>query len=329
MNIQLTEHNYSDSSVPVVAFAADDHYAMPLAAAISSVIANLDKERKINIFIIDAGISRIKKDKITRLGDRKHVRIEWLKPSKSHRDLLKSLPCGYVGRTCYYKMLVPELLGPEYHQVICLDCDVIVEADINELWNTELGKKYVLAAQDLINPYVSSPFGLKNWQKLGRNVDDELFNTGVLVLNAAKWLKENITLKLVEYLREHHQHVQLCDQDAMNAVFRNNWGRLAPHWNVLPYMNIAGKYSLLSKERHEDLLMHARLLHFCGPSKPWKARYRYQLGERFFHYLDMTDWSGWRPTSWAIDKDFLVHYIRRVQVVLRRWTHSNKLGFNP
>ncbi len=324
MNIQLAKRNNSASSIPVVTFVADDYYAMPLAAAVSSVIANLGKEQKINIFIVDAGISRIKKEKITQLEDQKQVRIEWLKPSQSHRDILKLLPCGYVGRTCYYKILVPELLGSEYQRVIYLDCDVIVEADITELWNTELGNNYVLAVQDLINPCVSSPFGLRNWRELERNVDDELFNAGVLVLNVAKWLKENITQKLVGYLREHHRHIQLCDQDAMNAVFRNNWGRLNPSWNVLPYMNIASNYSLLSKKSHEDLIMHAHLLHFCGPSKPWKARYMYQRGERFFHYLDMTEWSGWRPTSWAIDKDFLVHYIRRVQVVLRRWIHSNK-----
>jgi len=161
---------------------ADDYYAMPLAAAVSSVIANLGKEQKINIFIVDAGISRIKKEKITQLEDQKQVRIEWLKPSQSHRDILKLLPCGYVGRTCYYKILVPELLGSEYQRVIYLDCDVIVEADITELWNTELGNNYVLAVQDLINPCVSSPFGLRNWRELERNVDDELFNTGVLVL---------------------------------------------------------------------------------------------------------------------------------------------------
>lgn len=321
MNIKLTKHNNRNSSVPVVAFVADDHYAMPLAATISSVIANLGKERKINIFIIDAGISRTKKEKIAQLGCHKHARIEWLKPSKSHRDLLKSLPCGYVGRTCYYKMFVPELLGPEYPRVICLDCDMIVEADITELWNRKLGENYVLAVQDLINPYVSSPFGLRNWQELGRDMNDELFNAGVLVLNAAKWLREDVTLQLVKYLKKHHRHIQLCDQDAMNAVFQNNWGRLNTRWNVLPYMNIADRYSLLNKESHEDLLMCAHLLHYCGPSKPWKARYMYQRGERFFHYLDMTDWSGWRPTSWTIDANFLVYYMRRIRVFLRKWVH--------
>jgi lipopolysaccharide biosynthesis glycosyltransferase len=311
------------SDVPVVIFVADDHYAMPLAAAISSVVANLGREQKAHVFIVDGGISRTNKEKIMQSEDPERVRIQWLQPSESHCDLLKSLPCGYVGRTPYYKMLVPDLLGPEYPRIIYLDCDVIVEADITDLWVADLGENSVLAVQDLINPFVSSPFGLRNWRELGRKADDELFNTGVLVLNAAKWHKENVALRLVQYLRDHYQYVQLCDQDAMNAVFRDGWGRLDSRWNVLPYMNIARNYSSLSKKSHENLLTRAYLLHYCGPNKPWNARCRHPQGDRFFHYLDMTAWSGWRPKWWAVDSDVFVYYMRRVLSMLRR-----KFGIN-
>lgn len=306
------------SDVPVVVFVADDHYAMPLAASISSVIANLGREQKAHLFIVDGGISWKNKEKIMQSEDRERVIIQWLQPSESDFDLLRSLPCGYVGRTTYYKMLVHELLGPEYPRIIYLDCDVIVEGDITDLWVADLGENYVLAVQDLINPFVSSPFGLRNWRELGRKEDDELFNTGVLVLNASKWRKENVTLKLMQYLKDHYQYVQLCDQDAMNAVFRDEWGRLDSRWNVLPYMNIARNYSLLSKKSHEDLLRRAYLLHFCGPKKPWNARCGHSQRDRFFHYLDMTAWSGWRPKWWAVDSDVFVYYMRRVLSLLRR-----------
>ena len=323
MSIQVsdesqTEGNTGSSDYPVVVFVADDHYAMPLAAAISSVVVNLGRDQKAHVFIVDGGISRTNKEKIMQSEDRERVRIQWLQPDESHCDLLKSLPCGYVGRTSYYKMLIPELLGPEYSRIVYLDSDVIVEGDITDLCVAELGNNYVLAVQDLINPLVSSPFGLRNWRKLERKADDELFNTGVLVLNAAKWRKENVTLRLVQYLRDHYQYVQLCDQDAMNAVFRGVWGRLNTLWNVLPYMNVARSYSLLSKKSHEDLLTRAHLLHYCGPSKPWNTRCRHPQRDRFFHYLDMTAWSGWRPKWWAVDRNVFVYYMRRVLTILRR-----------
>lgn len=321
-----TEDKIGASSVPVVAFTADNHYAMPLAAALSSVIANLGRGRKLRVFIVDGGVSRTNKDKITQSEDRERVRIEWLKPSESHCDLLKSLPGGYVRKTCYYKIFIPEMLGPEYPRIIYLDGDLIVEADIAHLWDADLGENYVLAVQDLLNPRVSSPFGLKLWRELGRRADDELFNSGVLVLNAARWHKENVRRRLVEYLLDHYRDTRLCDQDAMNAVFRNEWGRLDTRWNVLPYMNQVRSYSLLSKKRHRELLMRAHVLHYCGPSKPWNPRCRHPRRDLFFQYLDMTAWSGWRPKPWTVDTDFFTYYLRRAKTILLKRFGTRKRG---
>jgi lipopolysaccharide biosynthesis glycosyltransferase len=314
--------NISGTDTPVIAFVADDHYAMPLAAAISSVIANLGCNQRLSVFIVDNGVSRTSKKKLSLLGDSKRASIQWLRLSEAHADILKGLPCGYVARSAYCKLLIPELAGPGYDRIVYLDSDVIVEGDISELWTLGIEKNYVLAVQDLINPFVSSPFGLRNWKQLGRRIDDVLFNTGVVVLNAARWREENVTHRLLQYLQDHHQHVQLCDQDAMNAVFQGEWGRLDPRWNVLPYMSIAEKYSLLSRKKHEELLAQAFILHFCGPSKPWNVLCRHPLKGRFFHYLDATSWAGWRPRWWTIDQDAIAYYARRIKIASRRMLHS-------
>jgi lipopolysaccharide biosynthesis glycosyltransferase len=303
---------------PVVVFVADDRFAMPLAAAMSSVIANLGSGRSARIFIIDGGISQANREKVMRSDDRKRVRVQWLPPTDSHRDLLRSFPCGYLGRIPYYKLLIPDLLGPEYSRAIYLDCDVIVERDIADLWNVDPGENLVMAAQDLINPFVSSPFGLRNWRELGRKANDGLFNSGVLVLNAAKWRQENVIQRLARYLRDHYRDVQLCDQDAMNAVLGDRRGKLDSLWNVLPYMSIARKYTSQSRTDHENLLANAYILHFCGPIKPWSTMSDHPRRDRFFHYLDMTAWSGWRPRWWSPNSDVLAYYVRRVLAVLGR-----------
>ncbi|HEX2966461.1 MAG TPA: glycosyltransferase, partial [Syntrophorhabdaceae bacterium] len=177
----LTNRILDTINLPVLAFIADDYYAMPLAAAIASVTANFAGDTKLQIFIVDAGVSQINKERLLRSFDTNRVIVQWLHPSGAQKQLLQSLPCGYVGKPTYYKLLLPELLGPEYQRIIYLDCDIIVEADISPLWSMNIGDNHVLAAQDLINPYVSSRFGLRNWKHLGRKLDDELFNTGVLV----------------------------------------------------------------------------------------------------------------------------------------------------
>jgi lipopolysaccharide biosynthesis glycosyltransferase len=296
---------------PVIVFVASNAYAMPLAAAISSVASNLDQRRKANLFILDLGLSLNNKKKIVHSQDLSRVNIEWLKSSVRQAEILRSLPCAYTGRSTYYKMFIPELLA-EYPRIIYLDCDVIVEADISDLWVADLENKYVLAAQDLINPFVSSPLGLRNWRELGRNAEDKYFNAGVLVFNSARWHKENATDRLVRYLRDNYQYVQLCEQDAMNAMFRDEWGQLDTRWNVLPLMNAARHHALLDRKSHGQILASAWVLHFCGPNKPWNRRCSHPQKDRFFQYLDKTVWSGWRPKWWTINRKAFHLHMRRL-----------------
>ncbi len=71
-------------------------------------------------------------------------------------------------------------------------------------------------------------------------------HTGVLVLNASSWHKERIFPRLLQYFKDNHQYIRLCDQDAMNAVFRRVWGCLNTRWHVLQDMERANNYSLAS-----------------------------------------------------------------------------------
>ena len=226
---------------------------------------------------------------------------------------------GYVGRACYHKIFIPEILGTAYPRIIYLDCDVIVEADLSELWNAKMDDDdYVLAVQDLINPFVSSPFGLVKWQDLGRNASDSLFNSGLLVFNTKKWVREDVSGKMAIWLKNNYYDVRLCDQDAMNAVIGNNWGHLDLSWNVLPRMRIARNYCLLGKEDHEKLISNAGILHFCGPDKPWNQLCRHPRKDRFFHYLHMTSWEGWRPKIRILDSLVPTYYWRRLTLLLHR-----------
>ena len=303
---------------PVVSFVADDAYVMPLAAAISSVMANLAENCALDIAIVDAGITPEHKAKINRLADGCRIRIGWLEPSEAQRETVASLPVGFVGRSCYFKMLIPDLLGESQRRAIYLDSDVIVESDISALWTMAFNGNAVLAARDMLNPCVSSPFGVGNWKALGRDSADPLFNSGVLVMNCVKWRQDDIFGKLVAYLHDSYQHVRLCDQDALNAVLGRSWGRLDPLWNVLPRMKTARRYSLFDKARHEALVEKARALHFCGPGKPWEYLCSHPRRDRFFHYLDQTSWAGWRPKATAICTNTFSYYTRRMRRAANR-----------
>lgn len=301
-----------------IAFCADDYFGMPLAATVASIISNLGRERSAGIYIVNLGVSAEKRERVERLADQDRVTIAWLEPSDLQRSQVERLPDGFVGKKTYYKFFLPELLGPTFPKILYLDCDVIVESDLYQLWSLDPGEQYLLASQDLVNPFVSSPFGLVNWRELERGEHDPLFNSGVMVLNAAKWSETGVASLMVEYVEANRRYIQLCEQDALNAVFGNNWGRIDPLWNVLSYMPEAAEFCLLDRNDHERLIAEARVLHFCGTQKPWNGFCLHPRKDRFFHYLDQTDWSGWRPRRWSGIGRAALYYARRARKLFRR-----------
>jgi lipopolysaccharide biosynthesis glycosyltransferase len=40
------------------------------------------------------------------------------------------------------------------------------------------------------------------------------------------------------------------------------------------------------------------IVHFVSPAKPWNSFEPHPFRHKFFEYLDLTDWSGWRLTFW-------------------------------
>ena len=309
---------------PVVAFVADEAYVVLLAAAMASLLANADGARPLRLFIVDAGVSPRSRERLARLADDPRVKMEWIRPADTHRSVLRSLPIGFVGRSCYYKMFIAELLGAAYPRIIFLDSDLVLEADIHGLWEADLDDQYVLAVQDLLNPYVSSPLGIRRWRQLGRAEGDAVFNAGVMVVNADLWRKTGVSARLLAYLQDNYRDVRLCDQEALNVVFGNRWGRLDLRWNVLPDMKMARGYSLLNPRDHQQLLDRAWVLHFCGPGKPTNVSCRHPRRDRFFHYLAGTAWADWRPSVWNAGLDVAAYYARRARAGSLRAFHLRR-----
>jgi hypothetical protein len=65
-------------------------------------------------------------------------------------------------------------------------------------------------------------------------------------------------------------------------------------------------------------------IHFCGPQKPWHRHSPDPPGDRFFHYLDLTPWAGWRPSRWTLGGHAFTYYVKRAMIALRRM-HSRSL----
>jgi len=279
-------HKADDKEGPVIVLAADDKYAMPLTVTVCSVIKNLKKYKNIQLFVMDGEITEVNKELMRKSLDSEKVSIHWVKIPDEIIDELKVLQQhGHYNFSVYLRLLIPKLLPPDIEKVIYLDCDMIVEDDISELWDVDIKNHVVLAVQDSYIPYLSDRSQVIDWRKLRATKESKYFSTGVLVINNKEWLKEDIYRKTVQFLQENPRPLGWPDQDALNAVLVEKWGELDWKWN----------YIVVRDEYDERLAKKASIIHIASHDKPWHYGFDKPTKKIFFKYLDMTAWSGWRP----------------------------------
>jgi competence ComEA-like helix-hairpin-helix protein len=217
----------------VLICGADDRYTVPLAVMLRSVAEHLGKGRTARAFVLDGGMREESRTRLERIiatcpG---RVRVEWITPDPERLAGLRTM--RRMSSAVYLCLLAPDLLPSEVGRAIYLDSDVVVQADLDELWDQALGDRSAWAAQNYRPPYIGGTWGIERYRELGLDAEAPYFNTGVLVMNLVRWREERVSERAREYLRTHAEVLNYHDQEALNAVLAGTWGRLDPSWNVL------------------------------------------------------------------------------------------------
>ncbi len=304
---------HSDQPV-IVACAANAAYALPLAVMLRSATENLLPGRELSAWVIDDGLGDSAKRRVVEsLPDR--ATINWLSPSRSN---FGGLPLwGRMPVTTYDKLMIAESLPPELTKVIWLDCDMLVLADIAELWERPMGDSLALAVTDSLVPTVSSRFGVSGFADMELDESAPYFNAGMMVIDPARWRSSKVAAMALEYLRRFRDRIVFWDQEALNAVLANRWKEVDPRWNWsanLDRLSSSGSRAV-NGER-------ARVIHFNGNLKPWIVREATELDATYYRVVDDTAWRGWRPDR-TLTRSMLSWYgsspLRRVMYPAEKW----------
>ena len=290
--------------------SSDENMVMPAAAMLKSLFVNALSGRGVKVYFLDGGISNASKVKL----------LNSLKPYSQSVHFVKVDPLlllgmeisGDISLATYFRWLIPFFLPVEIKKAIYLDVDMIVNHDISELWDIDISDEYFLAVPEQGKDcmYVSSPQGLVDYKMLGLEPNQKFFNSGVLVINLEKWRSDHIFSKLINYVKHNKEHMRLHDQDALNAILARQCGELSYQWNVLSHLFNNFPWDagpVKDKAVYHRLIRHPFLIHFNTLSKPWQATCVHPKRHLFFHYLDMTEWKGWRPEYFYVYQ-FLIFF---------------------
>jgi lipopolysaccharide biosynthesis glycosyltransferase len=295
----------------VLVSASDDGYAMPLAVTIRSALNHLAADRRVQLFILDGGLTQESKSHLLKSWNDPRLTVEWIRPDL---DLVRDLFVSYqVTIVTYLRLLMADLLPEDVTRAIYIDADMLVRRDLGKLWDEAQDGHAVLAVREIAAPYIDAAAAMPNFEncrehlcaftpimnyrELGLSADAEYFNGGLLVADIAEWRRESFSQQMLACLRQHREHVLWWDQYALNVVLAGKWRALDCRWNqgthVYAYPN--WRKSPVDAATFEGLRKSPWIVHFCSPSKPWHYFCRHPFRREFYRCLEQTDWRGWRP----------------------------------
>ena len=253
-----------------VAFALDQNLEKMIPVVIQSLVDHTDRE--VNAHVMTRG-----------LGDAFRLRMGKLFPEVnfsfynfddvSYGDSINLL--SHISVSTMDRLFLPEMLK-DLDKIVYLDIDILIQGDVGYLYDLELGTNVFAAKRskskdwaNMIKPITRATLQFpyeKAWDIRKRLHDKSdltsiTFNAGILTLNLKVMRQENFTathMYLVEQCR-------MNDQDVFNIYSQNRVLDLDSAWNHVP---------------SHDFNNTPKIIHWAGPSKPWKREY-VLLKERF------------------------------------------------
>lgn len=259
--------------IPVF-FAIDDDYIPFFSVVLQSLVDNSSEEYYYLIKILHTNVSEEKKKSILKYK-RDNISIEFVDLNyyiEKVKDKLYTR--DYYTMTTYFRLFIPDLY-PQLDKALYLDSDIIILADIAELYHTEMGDNLVAAAPDdiiqnnkVFQEYAEKVVGVADYRRY--------FNAGVLLMNLDK-LREFKFQEKFMYLLSTVKFSVAQDQDYLNRLCKGRVKLISTAWDRMPMPT--------DKVKTEDI----KLIHFNFAYKPWHFEdVMYQ--EFFWKYAEKTEY---------------------------------------
>ena len=191
----------------------------------------------------------------------------------------------HVSIAAYYRLLAPNVLPKDIDKILYLDCDIIVNNDIEGLYTQDINNYAYAAVIDEDNENV------EKHARLGYSIEMPYINSGVLLMNLKYWRENNVVERCFNYIAENPKKVILHDQDTLNAVLNKEVLLLPVCFNLQTAM-LYRRAILNAKTKNEveTAKFSPTIIHYTGVGKPWYRDSQHPYTRRFLHYKKLSFW---------------------------------------
>lgn len=247
-----------------IVLSADYSYRDKIETTIKSI---LDHTRDADIHIINTDIPHEWFVNINQYVNQIGVKVV---DEKLDPGLLSDLeyPDDRISNIIYGKFLIPQLIDAD--KVLYLDSDLVIENNLNKLFELDLNDKMLAATVDFSNP--------------------KIFNSGVMLINNKKWREANVSKQLLEMSKD--QSRAHDDQSVINDFFRDQIIELNPTYNYqIGYENIGYWIARGPIEAYLDEVKKPKIIHYITDDKPSNLLSKTDLRSKWWHYNNL-EWSA-------------------------------------
>ncbi|MDL2202009.1 DUF4422 domain-containing protein [Brucella intermedia] len=289
----------TDLPVTSVVASSDRSYLPHLAALIHSVFDNAHEKSFLDFIVLDGGLRADERKLLSKIPASygQDGRITFVDMSK---QFLSVDIHSYFTRSTFYRLMLPDLLD-DYDRVLFIDTDMIVLADLSDLFNIDLNGKAVAAVQDLVMrtftargvPSITEAGGkaasiyLYEYLGMGKKYD-EYFQAGTILFDLKRMREKEYSSSLKQDLADNRYW--FLDQDVLNKHLLNDVKFIDNKWNSLYLDDESLTYLRADDLRtYEDSIKSPYIIHFAGQFKPW-VNDVHPLGHHYWYYLRRTHW---------------------------------------
>lgn len=269
--------------------ATDNNYVPYCGIMLTSVFEN-NKDVAVNAFVlIDKPLNKKNQHKMEQLAKQYGQFIKFVLVDNTILQKFPTKTMSYWSIATYYRMFAEELLPTDVDKILYLDCDIIVDAPIKDLFDKDMSNIAVAASDDI---YIYSD---ERQKLLEYPPQAGYFNAGVLLINLAYWRKHQIGKQCIEYLSNNYDKIVANDQDVLNAVLWDKKIHLPLKYNYQLQFLSKHFFNLQTDEIKDEILTtfnNPAIIHYAYSIKPWSMMYyKLPLANRWEHYKRMSPWS--------------------------------------
>lgn len=313
-----------------IVYASDDKFAEILGVSLVSLYENNTDMEQIHVYVLDSGISKVNKERLISICQKySRKSIQFILARNISKILSMNVNTDRGSLSQYARLFVSRDLPETLDRILYLDCDIIINDSLYELWNLDLKGKTIAALKDAFS---------KQYRKnIELQPNDIMFNSGVMLIDMKRWKENQIERKLLSFIKRHNGVIQQGDQGALNAVLSKDTYCFHPKFNsvtifydftyeeMLVYRKPVDFYS---EKDVRQAVEHPVIIHYTTSFisvRPWIEGSKHPYKNRWLAYKSKSPWADvplWKSVKPGKLKRTYISFVKKMPRKLMIWISS-------